>query len=132
MFDWLFGKKSIPSPIIKKMVIPRVDSEITQHHLFLQVHGPKEETMVGITQSIMTIGTDAVNLIRLKDPEVAPVHCSLQIVLDVNPWIMLKDMSDKGTLVNGKKIDGEEALFHHDCIRIGQTELKLIAPTLKR
>jgi serine/threonine-protein kinase len=61
---------------------------------------------------------------RLRDPEVARVHCEVQI--DGNRVIVTDVSTPTGTFVNGKRIT-RELLQPGDVIRIGTTEMRYLS-----
>jgi serine/threonine protein kinase len=60
---------------------------------------------------------------RFRDPEVARVHCEVQVEGD--RVVLIDAGTSKGTFLNGQRITREE-LKASDVIRIGRTELKFL------
>jgi pSer/pThr/pTyr-binding forkhead associated (FHA) protein len=60
---------------------------------------------------------------RLTDPHVSRVHCRIEVSGD--DLILLDNDSAGGTFVNGRRINGPQALRVGDVLRVGQTELQL-------
>src|ERR1051326_2304471 len=60
---------------------------------------------------------------RLTDPAVSRVHCELE---GAEGRVVLHNISTNGTLVNGEATT-ERALKHNDVIRLGNSELRVVA-----
>jgi pSer/pThr/pTyr-binding forkhead associated (FHA) protein len=70
--------------------------------------------------STLRIGRSSETTTQLTDPSVSRVHC--EIFYD-GARALLTNMSDKGTLVNGKRVT-QHPLRHGDVARIGGTEFR--------
>jgi pSer/pThr/pTyr-binding forkhead associated (FHA) protein len=69
----------------------------------------------------LQIGRSEASDTQLTDASVSRLHCHLDY--DGKRGV-LTNISTKGTLVNGKAIEGEKELRHGDIIRVGVTELR--------
>jgi Protein kinase domain/Inner membrane component of T3SS, cytoplasmic domain len=71
----------------------------------------------------VAVGRGRQALVRLTDLHVSRVHCTLAVAGD---HLVLTDAgSTAGTLVNGRRVAGEQPLLLSDVIQIGQTQLRV-------
>jgi hypothetical protein len=89
---------------------------------FQMLKGPLSGKQFILFKSPMIIGSSPKSDVYLfKDPDIAPIHAS---VSKAGSKYLLKDEgSDKGTFVNGKKVD-KYILQHSDTITIGEAVLR--------
>jgi pSer/pThr/pTyr-binding forkhead associated (FHA) protein len=69
----------------------------------------------------LVLGRDPGTHIRLKDPQVAMLHC--QVVLNGDEAVITDRGSSGGTFVDGKRV-GEYILRPGDVFRIGDTRVQ--------
>ena len=86
----------------------------------LTISGTPAGTVRELTDSLMSVGRDEANLLRLMDPTVSRKHCTIQQVDEQFELIDLDSLT--GTFVNGMPIR-RKLLNHGDTIRIGSAEL---------
>ena len=89
---------------------------------FLMLKGPLAGKQFIIFKSPMNVGSSPKSEVYLfKDADIAPLHA--QVVKAGSKYMLKDEGSDKGTYVNGKRID-KYILQHEDTITIGEAVLK--------
>lgn len=92
----------------------------------VEVRQPKSKPLIVAVRDVVEIGRDCDGLL-LSDPEVSRRHVALRLDGDV---VVLEDLgSTNGTTVNGRKITSPTNLSEQDIVRLGRTELQIIAAT---
>lgn len=95
---------------------------VTKEAWFLMLKGPLTGKQFIIFKNPMLIGSSPKSDIYLfKDPDIAPKHAS--VVKSGNKYILQDEGSDKGTFVNGRKVD-KYVLQTSDTIVIGEAVLR--------
>src|SRR5438128_2680539 len=75
---------------------------------------------------LFLIGRDLGTNTRLKDPQVAMIHC--QVMVDKARCFITDRSSSGGTFVNGNRIT-ESDLKPGDVVRVGDTQLRFVLGT---
>jgi pSer/pThr/pTyr-binding forkhead associated (FHA) protein len=105
------------SPVGKRL------SGIPRTELMFLVHNGKKVRL----SDEMTIGRDKVNAIRVDDPLVSRIHCTVRRIRDA--WYIEDSGSTNGTWINDKKVNPGKSvkLNAEDVIRLGgRIEISLI------
>lgn len=93
---------------------------------FIVIRGPGQGHRYFITQDEMTIGRDPSADITIVDPSISRKHSKIE---KRGNSVLISDLgSANGTVVNGKKLPGEEqaSLAKEDMIRLGNSILKFL------
>jgi Nif-specific regulatory protein len=87
----------------------------------IRVKEGSQERVIPLTESIMTVGRDTGNAIRIEDPTVDQRHCRIERTNE-GRYRIVDLQSRRGTLVNGETIT-YRLLKNNDEIAIGQARL---------
>jgi len=90
--------------------------------------GPDSGTEFELGPSGMVLGRDP-GPFSLRDPQVSRLHA--QVRVDHSGGMELSDLGSRnGTWLNGKKVLGPTVVVDGDVIRVGSTQLVVVAPTV--
>src|SRR5437764_6511617 len=88
------------------------------------VQGRSVTSTVKLSDGVTTIGRHDECQLRIKSSQVSRKHCEL---FEKKGMLLVKDLgSSNGTLVNGKRIQGQRVLEPGDELTIGPVQLRVV------
>jgi pSer/pThr/pTyr-binding forkhead associated (FHA) protein len=93
------------------------------NYILQVVRGRSASTTLKLTEGVTSIGRHDDCTIRIKSSQVSRRHCE---IVDADGKLTIRDLgSSNGTFVNGKRINGQQALKPGDEVALGAVTLQV-------
>lgn len=106
-----------------------LSDSITRTVIKLQ-HRNEPGQFVGVTEGVLTIGRDPDNDLTIDEPSISDFHAELRMTADGLSIVDL--LSVAGTFVNDERVGRHHAISAWDIVRIGNVELEINDPAVRR